>query len=114
MRDAENEYFAKKCTYCIPRAGLDSSVGIETVYRLDDPGIAHRFRGEILSVRPDRPWGHPLPYTIGTGPLRAAKRSWRSVDNTPPFSAKFKEKVQLYLYSPIWAFKACYRAKFTF
>jgi len=33
---------------------------------------------------------------------------------TPPFSAEVNERVELYLYSPLWAFVACYRVNFTF
>jgi len=43
--------------------GRDSSVGIETSYRLDGPGIEPRWWGEIFRTRPDRLWGpHSLLY----------------------------------------------------
>jgi hypothetical protein len=32
----------------------------------------------------------------------------------PGGKAEVKEKVELYLYSPFWAFIACYRGSFTF
>jgi hypothetical protein len=38
----------------------------------------------------------------------------RGVDHSPPFSAEVKEKVELYLYSPLWAIVACSSATFTF
>ena len=38
--------------------GRDGSVGIETRYELDGPGIESRW-GEIFRTRPDRPWGLP-------------------------------------------------------
>ena len=41
------------------RVGRDSSVGIATRYEQDGPGIESRWRGEIFSSRPDRPWGPP-------------------------------------------------------
>ena len=37
---------------------LDSSVGIETRYGLDGPGIESRW-GEIFRTRPERPLGTP-------------------------------------------------------
>jgi hypothetical protein len=30
-----------------------------------------------------------------------------------PSSAKVKERVELYFYSPLWVFKVCYRVNFT-
>ena len=38
--------------------GRDSSVGIVTRYRLDDPG-SNSGGGEIFSTPPDLPWGSP-------------------------------------------------------
>jgi len=32
----------------------------------------------------------------------------------PPSSAEVKERVELYLYSPLWAFVACSRVNFAF
>jgi hypothetical protein len=36
------------------------------------------------------------------------------VDHSPTSIAEVKERVELYLYSPLWAFVACSRANFTF
>jgi len=38
--------------------GQDSSVGTETRYGLDGPGIESQW-GEIFRTLPDRPWGLP-------------------------------------------------------
>ena len=46
------------------------------------------------------PGAHPASYTMGTGSFPEAKRPGRSVDHPPPSSAKVKERVELYLYSP--------------
>ena len=41
-------------------------------------------------------------------PFPGVKRPGRGVDH-PPSSAEVKESVELYLYSRLWAFMACYR-----
>jgi hypothetical protein len=38
----------------------------------------------------------------------------RDVNHTPTFMAEVKERIELYLYSSLWAFVACYRENFTF
>jgi hypothetical protein len=43
-----------------------------------------------------------------------AKWPGRGVDHPPSSSARVKERVELYLYSPLWAFVACSRENFTF
>jgi hypothetical protein len=42
------------------------------------------------------------------------KRSGRGADHPPPSSAEVEVRVELYIYSPIWAFVACSRETFTF
>jgi hypothetical protein len=39
--------------------GRDSSVGIETRYGLDGPGIESWWESEIIRTRTDRPWDPP-------------------------------------------------------
>ena len=78
----------------------DSVIGIATHYELDGPGIESRWRR--------------VSYAVGTGSFPGAKRPGRGVDHTHPSSAEVKERVELYLYSPLWAFVACSRVKFTF
>jgi hypothetical protein len=51
---------------------------------------------------------------MDTGSFPGIKRPGRGVDHPPPTSAEIKERVELYLYSPLWAFMACYRVIFTF
>jgi len=53
------------------------------------------------------PGAHPASYTMGTGPFPGVKRQGRGVDH--PSMAEVRERVELYLYSPLWAFVACYR-----
>jgi hypothetical protein len=51
--------------------------------------------------RPDRPWGPPsLLYNLYRVSFPGVKRPGRGVDHPPPSSARVKERVELYLYSP--------------
>jgi hypothetical protein len=57
--------------------------------------------GEIFRTRPDRPWGPPsLLYNGYQVSFPGVKRSGRGVDHPPSSSARVKERVELYLYSP--------------
>jgi len=47
------------------------------------------------------PGAHPASYTKGTVFFLGVKRPGRGVDQIPPSSADVKERVELYLYSPI-------------
>jgi hypothetical protein len=80
--------------------GRDSVVGIATRYWLDGPG-SNPGRSEIFRSRPDRPWGPPsLLYNGYRVSFLGVKRPGRGVDHPPPSSARVKERVELYLYSP--------------
>ena len=46
------------------------------------------------------PGAHSASYTMGTGSFLELKRPERGVDHPSPSSAKVKERVELYLYSP--------------
>ena len=46
------------------------------------------------------PGAHPASYTMGIGSFPRVKQPERGVDHPPPSSAKVKERVALYLYSP--------------
>jgi hypothetical protein len=70
--------------------------------------------GEIFRTRPDRPWGHPASYTMGTVSFPEAKRPGSGVNHPPPSSVEVKEKVELYHYSSMWALVSCFRANITF
>jgi hypothetical protein len=79
----------------------DSVVGIATRYRLVGPGIESREGGEIFRTRPDRPWRPPgLLYNGYRASFPEVKRPGRGVDHPPSSSARVKERVELYLYSP--------------
>jgi len=51
---------------------------------------------------------------MGTGSFSGVKRPGSGVDHPPPYSVEVKEKVELYIYSPLWTFVASSRMKFTF
>jgi len=81
--------------------GPCSSVGIETGYGLDGPGIESRWGDEIFRTCPFRPWGPSSllynGYRVFPG---GKKRPGPDADPLPPSSAVGYERVQLYLYSP--------------
>jgi hypothetical protein len=57
--------------------------------------------GEIFRSRPDRPWGPPsLLYDGYRVSFPGVKRPGRGADHPPSSSARVKERVELYLYSP--------------
>jgi hypothetical protein len=77
--------------------GRDSSVGIETRYGLDGPGIESRIWQGFL--HPSRPTlgAHLASYTTGFFPEDKAAGTWR-LPLTPSNTA-VTERVELYLYS---------------
>jgi len=66
--------------------------------------------------------GARFPAPVQTGPsahpsrlsFPGVKRPGRGVYHPPPSSAEVKERVELYLYSPLWIFVACSRVNFIF
>jgi hypothetical protein len=81
--------------------GRDSSVGIATTLPAGRSGDRIPVGGEIFSTRLDRPWGPPsLLYNGYRVSFPVVKRPGRVVDHQPPSSARVKERVELYLYSP--------------
>ena len=49
--------------------GRDSSVGVETRYGLDGPGIESRWGARFSASVQTGPGAHPASYTMGTGSL---------------------------------------------
>jgi hypothetical protein len=70
----------------------------------ENPGISRRKKNGgsgIFRSRPDRPWGPPsLLYNGCRDSFPGVKRPGRGVDHPPSSSARVKERVELYLYSP--------------
>jgi hypothetical protein len=70
--------------------GPGSSVGIETDYGLDGPGIESRW-GEIFRC-PDWPWGPPSLLYSGYRVFHGGKvRLGRAVDHSPPSNDAVKK-----------------------
>jgi len=77
--------------------GWDSSVSIATWYGLDGPGMESRLGKDFPHL------SRPACCTRGTGSFPrggAIEHLGHGVDHPPTSSAKVKEKVELYLYSP--------------
>ena len=76
-----------------------SAVGTATRYGL---GIESRWGGDIFRTSPDLLWGPPRliynGYRVFPG---GVKRPGRGVDHPPPSRAEVKERVELFLYSPL-------------
>jgi hypothetical protein len=51
---------------------------------------------------------------MGTGSFPGVKRPGHGIDHPLPTRVKVKKRVELYLYSPLWAFVVCSRVNFTF
>ena len=74
--------------------------GIATRYGLDGPGI-NSGGDEIFGTCPDRSRGPPsLLYNGYRVYFPGVKQPGRRVHHPPPSSAKVKERLELYLYSP--------------
>ena len=86
-----------------------SSVGAGTRYSLYGPGIESQWRARFSATAQTGPGAHPASYTIGTGSFLGVKRPGRGADHPPPSSVGVKERVELYMCSPLWAFVDCCR-----
>jgi hypothetical protein len=75
--------------------------GIATRYGLDGPGIESRWGARFSAPVQTGPGAHSASHTMGTGSFPRVKRPGRDVDHPPPYSAEVKERVELYLYSPL-------------
>jgi hypothetical protein len=78
--------------------------------RGSNPGGVGRYSAPVQTG----PEAHPASYTMGTGSFPGVKQPRRGVDHPTTSSAEVKERVELYLYSPIWALVACSRVNFSF
>ena len=80
--------------------GTDISVGIATRYGLDGPGIQYQWGARFSAPVQNGPAIQAASCTAGTGYFPGVKRSGHGADH-PLSSAEVKERVQLYLYSPL-------------
>jgi len=98
----------KICFTCVVR---DTSVGIQTRYWLDGPGIESRWR-RIFPHQSRLSLGSiesPMYYGYRVFPGGKAAGVWRRPPT--PSSAEVKERIELYLFC---AFVACSRVRFAF
>ena len=72
--------------------GRCSSVGIETHYGLDGPGIETRWGTRYSAPVQTGPRAHPASYTTGTGSFLGVKRPGRGVDHPPPVTPRLKKE----------------------
>jgi len=70
--------------------------------------------GEIFHACPDQPWDPPSLLYNGYWVFPGDTTAGCATDHPPLSSVKVKERVELYLYFPLWAFVACSSVKFTF
>ena len=90
----QNMGWLRKKTVII-RCPWDSSVVIETPYRLYGPGIESQWGARFFAPVQTGPGTHPAS-TVGTGSFPGVKRSGRGIDNPPTRNYEVKEGVELY------------------
>ena len=72
--------------------GRDSSVGLATRYRLDDPGIESRWGTRFSASVHTGPGARPASYTVGAESFPGVKRPGRGIDHPTPSSTQVKER----------------------
>jgi hypothetical protein len=87
--------------YLVRIVDRDSSVGVPTRYALDGPGIVSRWRRELPHPSRLSLWTHPASCTVSTLSFLWVKRPGRGVDHPLPSCTEVKERVVLYLSSPL-------------
>ena len=83
--------------------GRDSSVGITDSLRAEWPWDRIPVGGKDWFSAPVQtsPGAHPAAYTMGIGSSPRIRRPGRGVNQPPPPFTEIKERVELYLYSPL-------------
>jgi len=81
--------------------GRDSSVDVATCYALDGPGTESRWGRRFYAPVQTDPGAHPASCIMGTASFPGVKRPGRGVGHPPPSSAEVRERVELYLCSPL-------------
>jgi hypothetical protein len=79
---------------------IESAVDIATRYELNGPGIESRGGVRFSTPIQTCPGAYPGSYTTGTGSFPGVKWPGCDADHPPLSSAKVKERVKLFLYSP--------------
>jgi hypothetical protein len=70
--------------YLLLSRDFDSSVGIDTRYGLDGPGIESRWGARFSAPVQTAPGAYPTFYTTGTGSFPVVKRPGRGFDHPHP------------------------------
>ena len=92
---------------------LLSGLGYHSRYGLDGLEIEARWGARLFAPVQTGPGGHSASYTMGAGFLsRPVNRQGRGVGHLTPSRAEVKERVELYLYSPLRAVMSCSRVNF--
>jgi hypothetical protein len=81
--------------------GLHSSVGIATHNGLDGLGIESRLGRDLPHPSRPAPVAHPASHIMGTGIFPSVKQPGRGIVHPPSSSAEVKERVELYVFSPL-------------
>ena len=90
--------------------GPDSSVDIVTRYRLDSPGIEHRWGERFFAPVQTGPGAHPAPCTMGTGSFPGVKYGRGVTLIATPSTAEVKKSTAVPLF--LSALMADCRVKF--
>ena len=91
----------KKFTVAHISMGWDSIVGISTRYglgnlRIEFP-VGVRFSSHVQTI----PVANQASYTMGAGSFLGVKQPKHNINHPPPASIKVKERVELYLCTPL-------------
>jgi len=92
--------------------GWDSIVSIATCYRLGRPGIKYWW-GRFFATVQTAPGAHPASYTMDSAPFSGVKWMGCGINHPPKSNTKVRERIELHLYSPSYAFMASYTVNFT-
>ena len=100
-----NQHVRWSIVYCVMTIDKKNGPGLLSRYSdaLRAGGSGDRIPVEArFSTRVQTgPWTHPASYAMGTGYFPGVKRPVRGVDHPAPSSAKDKERVELYINSPL-------------
>jgi len=91
---------------CVCEGGGSSSVCIATELRAGRSGIESQWGRDLWPVQTD-PGAHPASYTMGAGPFPGVKCGRGVLLTTHLLLCRVHGRVELYLYPPSGAHRAC-------
>jgi len=80
---------------------LYSLVGIAICYGLDGLGIKSQWGARLSAPLPTSRGAHPACNAMGSRSFLGVKQPGHAIDHSFPSSTEVKERMELYLYSPI-------------